>query len=774
LRAAGSWRPGVDDSALLDGHDWWFRCRFADPGAGPWTLRFHGLATLADVWLNGSHLLHSENMFLGHTCDIDHLQPDNELSIRFAALGPALAGKRPRPRWKTRLARDPNLRWVRTTLLGRMDGWSAWAAPVGPWRGVELVSRGDGPRIVASNIATRCDGHAGSVDVRVTLDSVGMAPTAARVRVGEATARLELTHDGAQVTVAGTIEMPAAERWWPHTHGDQPRYLVELELDDAVIELATVGFRTVEVDRHDDGFRFVVNGTPIFCRGAVWVPPDAVSMAAGSDAVRASLERFRAAGMNMVRIAGHSTYESAEFWDLCDELGLLVWQDCMLAGLDPPADEEFAQAIDAEVTQVLTPLQGRPALALVCGSSETYQRAAMFGLQPGAWESAVLEETIPAAVARVLPGLPYIPSSPIGGVLPFEPAVGVAHYFGVGAYERPLSDARLSGVRFASECLAFATPAERAHVDATADPKTGVPRDSGASWDFEDVRDFYVRSLFGVEPIEMRASEPELALDLGRAAVAEAMSAVMSEWRHPASRCAGGLVLSWQDLWPGSGWGLLDDQGTPKAPWYALRRVLDPVALLITDEGLSGLQLHVVNDRPHPFEGTLRLAAYAEDGLRVEDAEQPIGVAPHDAVTISASALLGGFRDLTRAYRFGPPAHDAVVATLTSPTPPDGTVREAFYFPLGSARPRLADIGLTARLEQGDPQQWRLTISSRLLAQWVAVDAPGYAPSDSWFHLAPGATRTIALSGDDPDREPRVDVRALNCRVSTDAPVNYR
>ncbi|MDQ1509358.1 MAG: beta-mannosidase, partial [Actinomycetota bacterium] len=150
LRADGSWSPGVDDSEALDGRDWWFRCRFADPGAGPWALRLRGLATFADVWLNGSHLLHSENMFLGHECEIDRLRAENELCIRFAALDAAIAGKRPRPRWKTRLIRDSNLRWVRTTLLGRMDGWAGWAAPVGPWRPVEMVSRGTAPRVVAS------------------------------------------------------------------------------------------------------------------------------------------------------------------------------------------------------------------------------------------------------------------------------------------------------------------------------------------------------------------------------------------------------------------------------------------------------------------------------------------------------------------------------------------------------------------------------------------------------------------------------------------------
>ena len=97
LRARGLWTAGVDDSEVLDGQDWWFRCRFTDPGDGPWILRCHGLATFADVWLNDSHLLHSENMFLEHECEVDHLQAENELCIRFAALHPALAGKRPRP-----------------------------------------------------------------------------------------------------------------------------------------------------------------------------------------------------------------------------------------------------------------------------------------------------------------------------------------------------------------------------------------------------------------------------------------------------------------------------------------------------------------------------------------------------------------------------------------------------------------------------------------------------------------------------------------------------
>ncbi|MDQ1481223.1 MAG: beta-mannosidase, partial [Actinomycetota bacterium] len=316
LRAHRTWASGVDDAELLDGRDWWFRCRFADPGAGSWALRLGGLATFADVWLNGSHLLRSENMFLEHTVDIDQLQPENDLCIRFGALEPAMAQKRPRPRprWKTGLARWPNLRWVRTTLLGRMDGWAGWAAPVGPWRPVELVSR-EAVRVVASTIEARCDGPGGSVHVRATLVTNGEPPANARVRVGDEVTDLLWSTAGPRLTVEGTVRLTAVERWWPHTHGSQPRYPVALEIGDATIELATIGFRTVEIDRTGDGFQFVVNDTPIFCRGAVWVPPDIVSLAAGREAVRASLERLRDGGMNMVRVAGHSVYENADFWD---------------------------------------------------------------------------------------------------------------------------------------------------------------------------------------------------------------------------------------------------------------------------------------------------------------------------------------------------------------------------------------------------------------------------------------------------------------------------
>ena len=339
----------------------------------------------------------------------------------------------------------------------------------------------------------------------------------------------------------------------------------------------------------------------------------------------------------------------------------------------------------------------------------------MFGLPSDRWNSPLLEVTIPALVEEIVPNVPYVVSSPTGGDLPFEPGQGIAHYFGVGAYLRPVADARAAGVRFAAECLSFGNPPEQSAVErdfgsasvAGHHPtwKAGVARDSGTSWDFEDIRDDYVRRIFGVDPFRVRYTDPERYLDYGRAVVAYLMSTVMAEWRCARSTCAGALILSWQDICPGAGWGLLDAGATPKSPWYALRRVLAPISVLLTDEGLAGLRIHVINDRASTVAGRLHLVLYNTSGAPVEEAETAISVGGRSEQHWNATTLLGGFRDLTNAYRFGPPAYDVVRVTLET----DDTTTDDFHLPSGSGRPCEPDLGLEARAAPVG-ELWELTV----------------------------------------------------------------
>jgi beta-mannosidase len=273
--------------------------------------------------------------------------------------------------------------------------------------------------------------------------------------------------------------------------------------------------------------------------------------------------------------------------------------------------------------------------------------------------------------------------------------------------------------------------------------KARAPRDLGAGWDFEDVRDHYLREVFQVEPLTLRYADHERYLELSRIATAEAVGAAFRQWRRKDAACRGALVWFLRDLWRGAGWGVVDSDGRPKAPWYAMRRTLQPRTVLLTDEGGNGLCIHLVNERAEALRAQLELAAYRTDGVRVAHARQEIEMPARATLAWEAAALLEGFMDLTYAYRFGPPPHDVVVATLFDAS--GHLIAEDFYFPLGHSAQREGDIGLEARAAQLADGGWQLLVRARHTARHVQIRAPYFEASDQYFHLAPGVERTLAL-----------------------------
>jgi beta-mannosidase len=770
LRAAGRWP--ADALLDLDALDWWWRGRLeveASPASGASvdaTLRVGGLATIADLWLDELHLHHGENQFRAHRFEVALPPGPHELAIRCAALAPRLAVRRPRGRWRTALVEHQNLRWIRTSFAGRMPGWWGSAPAVGPWRGVDVVT---GPRVVSSELraALAADGT-GRLAVRAELAGGPAGVVGALLLDGDVTEELGPIAEDGSLTFEAEVVVPSPERWWPHTHGAQPLHDVAVAVAGTALPLGRTGFRDLTVDRSGGGFRFVVNGVPILARGAVWIPPDPVAFGSSEAELRPALELVRSCGMNMVRVSGTTAYESPAFHDLCDELGILVWQDLMLANVDLPDDNAYADDLLAEVADVLDRIATRPSTAVLCGSSELEQQAAMLGLPPDRWTPRLLVDDVPALVHERAPDLTYLTSTPTGGTFPFTVDTGVTHYYGVGAYRRTFDDVRRAGARFAPECLAFANVGEQEAADpGTAAWKSGVPFDRGAMWDFEDVRDHYVATLFDVDPEALRTEDADRYLDLGRVATGLAMSAVYSEWSRPGSTSGGGLVWTFRDVAPGAGWGIIDHAGRPKPAWWFLRRALAPVALLATDEGLNGLHLHVRNDRAVPLVASLVVDLFVRGELRVETAATPLDVAPQATTTVIADALFDGFRDLTYAYRFGALEHDVIAASLVDA---DGVVLSRLvHLPGGVARPREDDLGLTATARPSglasDDRDWTLDVTSRRFAQAVAIDVPGYDADERWFDVPPGSNQVVVLR---PQRigsgPPAGHVRALNGR----------
>ncbi|KTS42525.1 beta-mannosidase [Methylobacterium indicum] len=753
LRAAGLWSDAAPTP--LHGSDVWYRTRIE--GRGRETLRFEGLATLCEVWLDGELRLTSRSMFLAHEVSLD-LDGSHTLALAFRSLAQDLARPHKRGRWRPQLATPGSLRHARTTLLGFMPGWCPSVDAVGPYR--PITRRGEGGRPTEIDLGASVADGTGILVVGLTL------PDAAGPVTLHCDGRTTVLPETAPGRFEGRLALPGIALWWPHTHGEPRRHAVTVEAGGRTFDLGRIGFRTITLRRpFAEGLSLAVNGVPVFCRGACWTPPDLVGLPGDRAAYEPLLRLAVEAGMTMLRVGGTMLYESQAFHDLCDELGLLVWQDLMLANFDYPVDDPaFRLALETEIAQLLDRLQASPSLCVVGGGSEIEQQAAMLGFPEAVWRTTAVEAMLREAAALRRPDLVVVPNSPAGGDLPFSTHAGVTHYYGVGAYLRPFEDARRAEVRFASECLAFANvpePASLADAGLT-DPRDpawglGIPRDRGADWDFEGVRDHYVGALYGVDPARLRDDDPERYLTLGRAAVAEVMEATFAEWRRAGSVTAGGLVWLWRDLAPGAGWGVVDVAGRPKSAWYALKRAFRPVQALLTDEGLNGLHAHLLNETVEPVDATLALTFTTGAGKVAARAERAVSLAPRSSLTLSSAALLGRFFDATSAYRFGPAAHDLAHLRLSRT---DGTVlADAFHFPAGRDA-GLRETGLSAELVDGEAGlALRVAADRHALSVHLALDGAG-RPADNWFHLAPGSERLIALHGT--AGRPSGTVRAVN------------
>lgn len=746
----------------LDEQDVWYRLRIP-PGPPGRRLRFDGLATLVEAWLDGQWLLAGQSMFVAQECALPAGgEPGGMLHLRFRAL--AAPQGLPRARWRTGFAQPSSLRGIRTTLSGRLAGQRRRPV-VGPWRPVALLTPIEGlPPIGPPRIEASLDPD-GTGHLALTLPLIdGAPPPGLRWAMTIAGVSAPLRMEGA--TMRGEIALPGIAPWWPHTHGTPALHDLAVTVGAAHrLELGRIGFRRIAVDHGSDGrgFALRINGEPIFCRGAAW-------QGLQEDDPFPLLALARDAGLNMIRLPGTGGYADARFHAACDALGLLVWQDFMFARLDYPiGDQPFRALVEAEAQQLLQRLQGSPSLGVLCGGSEVAQQAAMLGLPEAAWSSPLFDEVLPGIAASLRPDVPYVPNAPCGpaGELPFRVDAGIAHDFGIGGYLRPLSHARSARLRFAAECLAFSHLPDRAGTEAwgavpnTPEWKAGVPRDGGAAWDFEDVREHYLADLYGVSPSALRRDEPEHWLALSRAVSAEVIEAAFAAWRRPSSGCGGALLIALQDTEPGAGWGVVDAGGRAKPAWHALCRACRPVQLLLLDEGLNGIALHVVNDTAEPVTGTLSIDCW-RGAASIARGRREVTIPARGALSLGGEALFDGFFDAMGSWRFGPLRHEAVFARLDAESAAE-PIATATLFPRGRGLPR-RDIGLTAELTDGPC----LLIATRAFAEAVQIeDEAGFVPSDDFFHLAPGITRRIALRpGMAATATPRGRVIALNAETA--------
>jgi len=230
-------------------------------------------------------------------------------------------------------------------------------------------------------------------------------------------------------------------------------------------------------------------------------------------------------------------------------------------------------------------------------------------------------------------------------------------------------------------------------------------------------------------------------VQLGRIATAEVMAATFAEWRRKRSVCGGGLVWFLRDLIPGAGWGVIDALGTPKSAYFGMKRVLQPVAVFISDEGCNGLAIHVVNDSANTHTAVLKLTLLRNGQTVVTESKREVVLEPHSALEVPANELFEGFYDLSFAYRFGPPAFDVAAASLSIDSE---TVSDAVYLPVPANAMNRSDVGITA-LAEPDGVSFLITLRAQRFARYVSIHADGFMSDDQYFDLIPGIDRIVHL-----------------------------
>ncbi|MFF9853450.1 glycoside hydrolase family 2 protein [Streptomyces litmocidini] len=589
-------------------------------------LVFDGLDTAAEIVLAGDVLGTTRNMHRAHRFDVTgrtgHLEVRFGSAYEEADRVRALTGERPN------VYPEP-FQYIRKMACSFGWDWGPTVVTAGMWRPVRL-EHWSTARLAEVRPLVTVDGTTGHVELRLRVERTERGrgrPLSVR-----ATLRGEEVETEGQVTFTGDeavlrLQVSAPRLWWPRGHGDQPLYELDVTLlDEEEGPLDTwrrrIGFRTVELDRssdaHGTGCTFVVNGVRIFARGVNWIPDDVLPSRMTPERYRTRLRQAAEANVDLVRVWGGGIYEGDAFYDVCDELGLMVWQDFLFACAAYPEEQPLRGEVEAEARDNVVRLMTHPSLVLWNGNNEN-----LWGFRDWDWEGPLAGDSwgegyylgvLPRIVAELDPTRPYTAGSPWSGSWdhhPNDPHHGTHHSWEVWN-RQDYAEYRASVPRFVAEfgwqappalaTLHRALPGERLAPDSPGMLHHQKAEDGNGKLDRGIARHF---------PL------PEADFDrwhyLAQVVQARAVAAGIEHWRANWPVCAGTVVWQLNDCWPVSSWAAIDGDGRLKPLYHELRRVYAD-RLLTLLPGESGPVLAVDNQSGASWHAQVTLRRFDADG----------------------------------------------------------------------------------------------------------------------------------------------------------------
>lgn len=773
-------------AAWVRDREWWQRTTFVAPEAAESDsveLMFDGLDTFATVFLDGQEVGRTDNMFRPWVFPIgDRVRPGQTttLSIRFDPTAVALEGLTPPAPWAAftdRISRSKrNL--MRKAQFGWGWDWGPDLPTVGVWREARIEVR---PRSRITDVAfTILTASPLRAEVRVevvTADPVPGQQTEIMLTDPQGRSVFRLLRDAAE---AGPVEfdLDAPQLWWTHDLGDQPLYDLAVRLLDGerVLDEArrAVGVRTVALDQSPDPdepgatfFRFVLNGRPIFAKGACWVPTTSFVASVEAEPYDRLIEQAARANMNMIRVWGGGIYEPDVFYDLCDRKGVLVWQDFMFACAPYPDDEAFVASVRTEVDHQVRRLRHHPSMALWCGNNENQAihriNIDVSGVDTPLPGAILYDDVIPAMLAELDPTVPYWPGSPWGGPNPNSMKAGDVHDWTVWHGIPPIPDDHMiEPFGFTPEKIGYERYAEDtarfvSEFGIQAAPAMGTLKrwmdladlDPESEGFHQRIKDEARKALAMVDPITGPPASLQDYIDFTQWTQAEGLKFGIEHFRRRRPHCSGALLWQFNDCWPCVSWSLVDYDGVEKAAWHAVRRAFAPVMASFKARPDDGVELWIHNDTDRPVSGFAILEQVDLDGRSVWREEVAFS-APADGVGLAWTGAV--------------PLTDRQVLTVRS--------AEGVFEPNRHFIPAIARRSLTVgpapgvTIRQVGHAVLEVDVQAEIyLAQiQLTSDRADLRFSDNAFDLAGGERRTVAVTGARPLSPEDITVRCWRGR----------
>jgi len=582
-------------------------------------LRFEGIDTLGEVSLNGVPLGQVQNMHRCYEFEVRHLLREGENALRVQLYSPTRYIRERYDPQKADGTSDAMRGFTNLRKAHCMFGWD-WGPRLpdaGIWRPVTLL--GDEGAYIRE-VRVRQKHQDGKVELSLGLSVSSTAK--------DVTFTAELTDPQGNVTAFPetymrlVIEEP--QLWWPRGYGEQPLYTVKVcALSDGKI-LDTwerrIGLRTatmhIEKDEFGESFAHEINGLPIFAMGADYIPEDNIRSRVTPERTRRLLEDCAAANFNCIRVWGGGTYPDDTFYDICDELGLLVWQDCMFACGTYELTPEFSRNIQEEIADNVKRLRHHPSLALWCGNNEMEMFVDMGMWAPTPRHKAdyirMYEYIIPKVIKENAPDAFYWPASPSSGGGFDDPnghSRGDVHDWGIWHGMQSFADYRKRTCRYLSEFGFESFPTLKTVETFT------LPEDRSL---FSYVMEKHQRCARGnaltmayMQQMYLYPTSFEIALYASQLLQAEAVRYGVEHMRRQRGVCMGTVYWQLNDCWPTASWSSIDYTGRWKALHYFAKRFFAPVLLSCCEEGML-TQSTNINAEPYEMEKSITLAVTNE------------------------------------------------------------------------------------------------------------------------------------------------------------------